>query len=58
MPSISESAYVYVPEESITKEEYENLILNIDRFEKEAVDSTRLDCESGACPVEFDINGS
>jgi len=58
MPSINESAYVYIPEESITKEEYENLILNIDRFEKEAVDSTRLDCESGACPIEFDINRS
>jgi len=58
MPSISESAYVYVPEESITKEEYENLILNIDRFDKEAVDSTRLDCESGACPIELDINES
>jgi hypothetical protein len=56
MPSTSESAYVYLPEEEITKEKYEELSSHINRFDKEAVDSERLDCESGACPIEFDIN--
>jgi len=58
MPSINESAYIYVPEEQISKERYEELISQIDRFDKEAVDSDRLDCEGGACPIEFDINES
>jgi hypothetical protein len=56
MPSISESAYVYVPEEEISKEKYEEMISQINRFDKEAVDSARIDCESGACPIEPDIN--
>jgi hypothetical protein len=55
MPSISESAYVYVPEESITKEYYEFLTSNIDRYTNEAVGDA-LECDSGGCPVEFDIN--
>ena len=56
MPSISESAYVYVPEEIITKEQYVDLVSHVDRFKKEAVDSARLACEGGACPIEPDIN--
>ncbi len=58
MPQINESAYAYVPEEDISKEQYEELISGIDRFTNEGVDSDRLDCESGACPIEFDINES
>jgi hypothetical protein len=56
MPNEDESAYVYLPEEHISKEEYDEMVTKIDRFEKEAVDLKRLDCENGACPVEFDIN--
>jgi len=56
MPQINESAYKYVPEEAISKERYEELMSGIDRFSKEAVDSNRLDCEGGACPIELDIN--
>jgi hypothetical protein len=55
MPSISESAYVYIPEEEITKEEYESLIAGIDRYAKESVGDA-LDCDSGGCPIELDIN--
>ena len=58
MPQINESAYAYVPEEAISREQYEELISNIDRFDKEAVDSELLSCESGACPIEPDINRS
>jgi len=56
MPSINESAYAYVPEERITKEEYDNLVSKIKLLDKEAVDSSRLDCDGGACPIEPDIN--
>jgi len=56
MPQINESAYAYVPEEAISKSQYDELVSGIDRFTKEAVDSAQLDCDSGACPVEFDIN--
>jgi len=56
MPQINESAYIYVPEEAITKEQYEALVANIDRFAKEAVDKDALECSGGACPIEFDIN--
>ena len=55
MPSITESAYVYVPEEKITKEYYETLTANIDRYTNEAVGDA-LECDSGGCPIEFDIN--
>jgi hypothetical protein len=58
MPQINESAYAYVPEESVSKEQYEKLISGIKRFTNEGVDSDRLDCESEACPIEFDINES
>ncbi len=58
MPQVNESAYAYVPEEAISKERYEELVSKIDRFTNEGVDSARLDCESGSCPVEFDINAS
>jgi len=56
MPQINESAYAYVPEETISKERYEELVSGIDRFTNEAVDSERLDCDSGLCPIEPDIN--
>lgn len=57
MPSISDSAYVYMPEEKITKEYYDILIGNIDRYTNEAVGDA-LECDSGGCPIEFDINNS
>jgi hypothetical protein len=56
MPQINESAYAYLPEEPLSKEQYEELVSKIDRFVKEAVDSDRIDCESGACPIEPNIN--
>ncbi len=57
MPQINESAYAYVPEEEISEEQYDEFVSKIDRFAKEAVDSDRIDCDSGACPVEPNING-
>jgi hypothetical protein len=55
MPVEDESAYAYLPEESITKEQYEDLVLNIARLEFEAYDGERLACTSGVCPIELDI---
>jgi adenosylcobalamin-dependent ribonucleoside-triphosphate reductase len=56
MPQINESAYAYVPEEALSREQYDKFVSGIDRFAKEAVDSDRIDCDSGACPIEPNIN--
>ena len=56
MPQVDKSKYPYLPEESITKEQYEDLIAGIRRVEKEAYDNDKLACESGACPIEPDVN--
>lgn len=56
MPQVDMSAYAYQPEERIGKEEYEALTGRIDRLSKEGYDKNALECEGGACPIEFDIN--
>lgn len=52
---IDESAYEYLPEEPLTKAEYELTLASIrnDDAVTEDVDFTHVDCESGACPVDF-----
>jgi hypothetical protein len=52
----SEYAYEYVPEEAITKHEYEQILMEIkaDVHEvKEEVAFEHVDCSSGACPIDF-----
>lgn len=53
------SAYAYLPEERISKEDYDAVVSKIRVFaDKEAYDERTLVCSMGACPIEFDINQS
>jgi len=56
MPQTDMSAYSYQPEEAIDKEEFNRLMLHIERVEREGYDSGALACAGGACPIEHDIN--
>lgn len=58
MPQIDTSAYIYTPEERISKAAYDIYVENIDRAEREAVDEASLDCASGACGIDFSRNKS
>jgi len=52
----TEQIYSYVPEQPISADEYHTLIQKIHRIEHEAYDDESLQCESGVCPIELDIN--
>lgn len=56
MPEVDLSAYAYLPQEKISKAKYEKLISKINRYEAESYSEADLACESGACPIEFNIN--
>jgi hypothetical protein len=58
MPQIDSSAYIYVPEERINREQYDSLMANINRMDREAVDESTLECDGGACGIDFSKNGS
>jgi hypothetical protein len=52
--SIDQRAYEYLPEEPISAELYADLVSKIDRSGiTEDIDKVHIDCDSGACPVEF-----
>jgi hypothetical protein len=51
----SKKIYGYVPEQPITKAEYEELMSRIATpVEREGYDDSALACESGVCPIELD----
>lgn len=50
-----ESAYAYVPEEPVTRDEYVGLVESIRTLE-EVYEGDALICASGACGVEYDIH--
>ena len=53
----SEKVYGYVPEQPITREEYEALMAGISApVVRERYDAFAMDCETGACPIEPDVN--
>lgn len=52
MPQTSDIAYEYQPEEAITREEYDALVDRIERTEED-VDLIHVQCEGGACPIDF-----
>ncbi len=54
MPQVDTSKYPYIPEQSITKEEYFRLMDNITPERVEIYDDDQLICEGGACPIEPD----
>lgn len=51
MPQISNLAYEYSPEESVTKDYYDFLVSNIEAAANEDIDLESLKCASGACPI-------
>lgn len=53
MPQEDRSSYEYLPEESVTKAEYENVIRKIRSSMEEDIGQEHVDCENGACPIEF-----
>jgi len=50
-----ESAYEYLPEQVVTKHDYEMIVNAIkqDDSVREDVDFSHVDCATGACPVDF-----
>lgn len=53
MPQEDRSSYEYLPEEAVTKAEYENVVRKITSSLKEDVDQDHVRCDNGACPIEF-----
>lgn len=57
MPQEEQASYEYLPEQPVTKAEYEGVVAKIRRVVQEDVDFAHIDCASGACPIEFRKNG-
>ena len=53
MPQEDRSSYEYLPEEAVTKAEYENVVRKITSSLKEDVDQDHVKCDGGACPIDF-----
>lgn len=53
MPVEDTSSYEYLPEQPITKAEYEAIAARIRVAKSEDVDKVHVDCVGGACPVDF-----
>jgi hypothetical protein len=56
MPQADASAYEYQPEESINKATYEEIAHAIQHELEEDVSKEHIDCENGACPIDFRTN--
>ena len=56
MPISDLSAYAYTPEQKITRDEYYGWMLKIESLKHEAYDAATLDCASGACGLDPNIN--
>lgn len=55
MPQIDAGAYEYQPEEAVTKSQYEAISREISRTMAEDIGKEHVDCDNGACPVDFEI---
>jgi adenosylcobalamin-dependent ribonucleoside-triphosphate reductase len=53
MEQEGEGSYEYLPEQPVTKAEYEDTVRRITEAVAEDVDKTHVDCASGACPIDF-----
>ena len=53
MPQQDAAAYEYQPEEAITKVKYQEISEAIREALDEAIDKSHLECEGGACPIEW-----
>lgn len=54
MPQENTSAYEYLPEQPVTKTEFEALLAQVRVAVSEDIGVEHVLCESGACPVTFD----
>jgi hypothetical protein len=52
------SAYEYLPEEPVTKQQFEVISAAIKADVQEEVDMVHVDCSTGACPINFGENVS
>jgi adenosylcobalamin-dependent ribonucleoside-triphosphate reductase len=52
MPQVDAVAFEYQPEEPITRERYEEMVVHVQQVAEE-VDAVTMGCANGACPVEF-----
>lgn len=52
LPQINSLSYEYTPEEEISDERYAEIVAGIEAM-VEDVDRVHVDCESGACPIDF-----
>jgi adenosylcobalamin-dependent ribonucleoside-triphosphate reductase len=52
MPQTDSTAYEYQPEQPVTSAEYADLTAKVQRA-AEDVDFAHVDCQNGACPVDF-----
>lgn len=53
MPQEKQSSYEYLPEEPVTKAEYENIYRNVQKALAEDIDKAHVECSGGACPIDF-----
>lgn len=53
MPQEEGQSYEYLPEESLTKAQFENVQRDIRSSQPEDIGKEHVDCEGGACPVDF-----
>lgn len=60
MPQSDTSAYEYLPEQPVTKAEFEMIVAAIKKDDADAVQEEvgmeHVDCASGACPINFGAN--
>jgi adenosylcobalamin-dependent ribonucleoside-triphosphate reductase len=52
----SEKLYGYLPEQPVSKLEFDQISSKIDKLKRESYDASMLECAGGACPIEKDQN--
>jgi len=53
MPQEEATSYEYQPEQSVTKTEYEACVAAIKKTMEEDISVEHVDCDEGACPIDF-----
>ena len=53
MPQEKISSYEYLPEEPVTKAEYEDISRRIQLKLEEDIDKIHVECSGGSCPIDF-----
>jgi hypothetical protein len=56
MPQEELTAYEYQPEEPVTKAKYEEILHAVKAALEEDIGKEHVDCEGGACPIDFRDN--